>query len=164
MESDTDLTNKARRLHIPLLWIGTKDTLPPTPKYGGYIINLQDDEDSNGKEQHGTHWTALWVDKRGHCGYSDSFGFPPPAQVQLFLKHKTPYPYTKKQIQSVRSGWCGDYALYFLYYMSHDIHHGNIHEQMKGYESMFGEVNSNLTRLHAYLKSALKKEDEKITH
>jgi hypothetical protein len=161
MESDSTLEMKARRLHLPLRWIGSKDRMPKNALPGCYIINLQDDMDSNGNPQEGTHWTGLYIDEDGDAAYSDSFGFAPPAQTQLFLKKKVPYPYTTKQIQSEDTGWCGDYSLYFCYFMCSNKQYSNVKDKVKAYLRMYPNVKTNLQRMKSYMKYALQTEENK---
>ena len=33
----------------------------------------------------GVHWVAVYIDRRGHIEYFDSFGRPPPRQIKDFL-------------------------------------------------------------------------------
>lgn len=163
MDSDAQLKEKAKELHIPLVWIGTKDQMPKHHRPGGYVINLQDDENSEGEQQDGTHWTALWIDENHHVAYSDSFGFPPPSDTQVFLTDYSPFPYTRKQIQNRHSGHCGEYALYFLYYMHNDKHHHNMKEKVGGYTAMWDrDTTKNLRLLENYMAAARKKESEKL--
>lgn len=155
MDSDSQLEHLAHKLNVPLVWVGTKDQLPSKLQNGGYICNLQDDVNSDGTQQHGTHWTAFIVENNG-CAYMDSFGFPPCAQVQIFLREFLPFPYNAMQIQNTRSGHCGKYALYFLYFM---LKHrkGTIRARMHNFSSLWhSDVSKNLGLLEAYLSAAKK--------
>lgn len=114
MNTDTQLIEYAKRLHIPLRFIGNKDKLAGFPlQNGAYIVNLQDDVNSNGEDQSGTHWVAFWIEK-GKAVYFNSFGIAPPAEIQLYLYRFRPYMYNENQIQNTASGWCGIYVLSFL--------------------------------------------------
>jgi hypothetical protein len=156
MDSDSELKALARRLHIPLVWIGNKDNLPHRLEQGAYIANLQDDQDSDGNDLPGTHWTAFLVDNR-QTAYSDSFGFPPPAQVQQFLRPLRPYSYTSHQIQNTQSGHCGRYAIFFLYYMFSQPHTPMDH-RLDSYMSLWSsDPTKNLKLLDSYMAAALKK-------
>ena len=116
MMTNFDLERECRRLNLPLVGIFNKDTLPMIRRDGYYIINLQDDYHSNGQDLMGTHWTVFGVQKN-KAAYFDSFGFPPPIQVENFLKPYSPFPYSSRQIQSMQSGVCGKYVIYWIYYM-----------------------------------------------
>lgn len=156
MDSDAELKNIARRLHIPLVWIGNKDLLPDdNTEAGGYIVNLQDDMDADGNDLPGTHWTAFLIDS-GECAYSDSFGFPPPAQVQKFLQPYRPYSYTSTQIQNTQTGHCGKYCLFFLHYMlNSDI---PMEDRLNTYISLWSQdTKKNLHLLDSYMRAILNK-------
>lgn len=120
MLTNFNLMDMCRDHNIKLIGVFSKDILPPKKdlQEGGYVINLQDDEDEFGNSLNGTHWTSCYIEKNKAC-YFDSFGFVPPLQVEDFLSSFKPLPYNVKTIQSIRSGVCGWYCFYFLYYMSH---------------------------------------------
>ena len=166
MNTDSELRMKMSQLHLDLLWIGTKDTLPTKCTPGNYIVNLQDDVDSDGNPQGGTHWTAFTVeggfdnedsDSHHNSAYSDSFGFAPPSQVQIFLKDYRPLYYTRHQIQNQQGGHCGMYAVYFLYFMK--LHAGvSMKERIQEYQKIWSEdVTKNQRLLEAYMKHATQK-------
>lgn len=90
--------------------------LPSPETVGTYIINLQDSVDEKRRPLPGTHWTASYIEKGGAV-YFDSFGFPPPAQVCDFLRAYRPFAVNRFQLQNIRSGVCGYYCLYFLWFM-----------------------------------------------
>lgn len=153
MDTDSQLRHDAKKLGINLKWIGTKDNIPERLENGAYIVNLQDDTDSQGNDQSGTHWTAFIVEDGG-AAYSDSFGFPPPAQVQSFLTPLRPYPYVAQQIQNTQSGHCGKYALYFLYFMAKH-HKLPVRKRMASFTGLWSkDVEKNLRLLNAYLSAA----------
>lgn len=107
------LEEQAKRMGLPLNGIFNKDDLPSKRQEGGYIFNLQDSVDEKGNPLPGTHWTAAYIEGNKAC-YFDSFGFPPPEQVDNFIgKHA----WSGNQIQSIRSEVCGYYCLYFLWWM-----------------------------------------------
>ena len=54
--SASDIEDIAKKLHLPLQGVFSKDELPRNPVVGSYIINLQDADDGNG-----THWTFFRV-------------------------------------------------------------------------------------------------------
>lgn len=158
MDTDSELRALAERLHVPLVWIGNKDLLDADErKKGCFIVNLQDDMDSEGNDLPGTHWTAFLIDEGG-AAYSDSFGFPPPSQVQKFLRPLRPYPYTSAQIQNTQTGHCGRYAVFFLYYMNRNGHHKSMDKRVDDYMSLWSADSSkNLRLLDSYLAAALRK-------
>ncbi|KAF4522353.1 hypothetical protein B566_EDAN011073 [Ephemera danica] len=66
------------------------DTLPNVfEKPAIFIVNT----DKAGAP--GQHWVSIYISKKGHCEYFDSFGMPPyiPAHVDFINRHKVPKPY-----------------------------------------------------------------------
>ncbi len=121
------LERACHEFKIPLVTICYKDELSLVqPQYGSYIINLDDSTSST----HGTHWVGLYL-SLSEAMYFDSFGFPPPVEVIDFLRHSrySDYLYNCQQIQSLQSGYCGSYVVYFLYHMSHD--HGSLESRFE---------------------------------
>lgn len=99
---------EAQRLGIPLWFCFHKDTFPKPVRDGAYIINLAD------SDQEGTHWCALWKEGKAYC-YFDSFGFPPPLDVEKWLPK---YLYNATVIQNPEDGGCGSYSLEFTQWMN----------------------------------------------
>ena len=132
METNFDLINKSRKYNIPLVWIGAKDQLPKIPIQGCYVCNLDNIYDVNGnlKRESGTHWVSWYIEGK-HANYLDSFGFGPPVEVENFLKPYIPYLINNKEIQNINSGYCGDYCLYFLWYMSHNKRIKNVNKRFR---------------------------------
>ena len=110
----SDLKRMAAALNIPLTAILHKDQLNHIKPQAGqtFIINL---EDSNG-QQGGTHWVCFVLLNNDHPIYFDSYGAPPPCNIIDFCKKYTNKSllYSDKQIQSIRSGSCGQYCILFL--------------------------------------------------
>lgn len=69
-----------------------------------FIINI-----GNPLQMGGTHWIAIWKNY-----YMDSFGLPPPHIINA-SSPPGGWKWNRNQIQSIASGGCGQYALYFLY-------------------------------------------------
>jgi hypothetical protein len=118
MKTNFQLADDLQKLNVPLVGVFNKDRFPKVPRRnGGYVINMQDDVDSQGNDLSGTHWVALYTEG-SKAAYFDSFAFPPPRQVQDYLHSYQPYVINDKQIQSVKSGVCGSYVIFFLWFMS----------------------------------------------
>lgn len=144
--SNLDLIKKARDYRIPLVGVYSKDQLPPVVQPGCYIVNLQDALAGGG-----THWTGFIVEGSS-ASYFDSFGFPSPVEVEAFLQKFRPFPYSKKVIQNVESGWCGMYVLAFFHYM---LTHQEVAmaKRLDNFVSMFqDDVEKNLTLLKKYMR------------
>lgn len=111
--SSIELSKEASKLGINLRGIYFKNTLPRKIEQGSYIINL------DSYPGQGTHWLGLFVDSQG-ATYFDSFGVMPPDDVEQFIKKKYKgYRMNTSQIQDIQEGYCGQYVLLFLYYMTH---------------------------------------------
>lgn len=151
MNTNFDLLNIAKKLHIPLNDILNKDVLPISIKQGGYIFNLQDDKDEFGNDNFGSHWVSVYIEKN-KAAYFDSFGFPPPVQIHHFIKKFRPYAYNEKQIQNTRSGGCGWYVIYFLWFMTN---HKNIpfNKRFEKFINLWDDdPKKNLTLLQKFMK------------
>ena len=151
MQTNEDLINKARDLNIQLIGVFSKDNINTLPKNGSYIFNLQDNTDEYNNFLGGTHWTALYIENQ-KAFYMDSFGKPPPSDIQLFLKRFIPYRFNKKQIQNIRSGVCGYYCLYFLWFMT--THRKlPLNDRFSTFLSLWSnDVTKNQTLLEKYIK------------
>ena len=113
--TDEDLWKLGKRYNILLNNICFKDLLNESaPRHGAYIINLADSTD------HGTHWTALFLESPSQCAYFDSFGIACPLAVEEFARRWgcRKIIMSNVQIQSLNSGWCGEYSIDFLAFMS----------------------------------------------
>lgn len=152
MKTNFDLEEELHKLKVPLVGIYTKDKFPKVPRRNGaYIINLDDDYDSQGNNKSGTHWTGLYIEGK-KAGYFDSFSFPPPRQVQDFLKPFRPYLVNDKHIQSETSGVCGTYVIFFLWWMNR---HKELpfNDRMKIFVDLFSDNPSkNRNILHKHVK------------
>jgi hypothetical protein len=124
MLSDDQLFHLADAMGFKLEAICFKDELPNKLKFNvGYIINLQNSEDEEGKQNEGSHWTALQVNKYPsgliEPIYFDPYGQPPPESVKKFVEKCGKHlPYTDKDVQSLLAGVCGYYCAAFLYWIN----------------------------------------------
>jgi hypothetical protein len=63
----------------------------------------------------GEHWVACWAPSRLRVEYFDSFGDPPPPEIQqTLLVHFPAIERNKFRLQSVLSDACGPYCITFL--------------------------------------------------
>jgi hypothetical protein len=115
--TNKELMDKARQYNLPLMGVFSKDELTMAPQNGFYILNLQDEVNSAGGFNQGTHWVGIGIEDK-KAVYWDSYGIPPPIEVQRFLQPFIPYQYNNTTVQSLRSGWCGFYQLYFIAWMT----------------------------------------------
>jgi hypothetical protein len=147
----SELMAAAKRLDIPLKWVGAKDefelprssvcSCPSTLGRGqGYIINLQDSDDGPG-----THWVCVYVQSIGTAAYFDSFGADIPYSILDVLLGagipKRKIYSSKKIIQDIEDGYCGQYCLYFIKKMSvsgmHSGHSKDLQARVKLFERIW---------------------------
>ena len=135
--TNIDLLNASQKYNIPLNDVFSKDQIP-TLRQGGYIVNLESSHDSYGRKLGGSHWVGFWIDdlRPSKCVFFDPFGTAPPLEIQELLDEFVPYNYSSVQIQSVASGICGYYCLFFVFWMG----------------KMKGKIPNINTRLEKFLK------------
>ena len=103
--NNKDISNLMRHFKIPYHGCYIKDELPRRLSNGFYIINL------NGK----SHWTALLKNGPEYY-YFDSFGFPPPQEVERQINDCI---WNTKDIQSMASSSCGYYVVAWCRFILH---------------------------------------------
>lgn len=102
--SDTQLLNLAKAINLHIEGLYTRDLIPMKLNNGFYILNIG--TQSSG----GTHWTGLHKSREGFT-YFDSFGAPPPLEVEKAVKRK--YAFNNWVVQDIGSNACGYYVLAF---------------------------------------------------
>lgn len=140
LTTDMQLFKLADRHGIKLNGIGFKDqfeTMILRP--GGYIINMACSSND------GTHWVALWIDKK-NVTYFDSFGVYPPMEIRKALKKTFKRVLVSdKHIQNINSGWCGIYNLFFIWYMQNAS--GNNEQKLNSFHNIFSEIPEDNLRI-----------------
>ena len=133
--SDSDLYTLADKAGVKLNNVVSRDELTKMP-YDNYIINLAPSTSA------GTHWVALYLPSGSgrQAVYFDSFGMIPPLEVIKLIRNSghSAYLCNDKQIQDVRSGFCGEYCLAFLKYMNTP---GSSQQNLKQFLSKFRKLN-----------------------
>ena len=104
--TNIELEDIARALKLPLIGVFSKDQLPSKRCVGSYIINMQDSNDGSG-----THWVYCRIFDCCYAVYYDSFGVYMPKEIEDFLKPFKPIPFSKRQIQNMKSQNCGRYCI-----------------------------------------------------
>ena len=75
-----------------------------------YIFNL----DPSYKP--GSHWVAVYIDRKGRPEYFDSFGRPPPREIKDFLNTcAESWKYNHVPIQEFYSATCGQFVVFYIY-------------------------------------------------
>ena len=109
-EIETILKNN----HIRINGIFAKNMLPPSLQNscGWTIVNMQSSTDGNG-----THWIAFHNGGNKYPGsagnrislYFDSFGCPPPLEIENLLSKK--YVRNEEQLQDIEESSCGYFCI-----------------------------------------------------
>ena len=121
MLTNSQIEDLAQRMNIPLAFVGFKDQLKEERlQYNSsYIINLDDEFDSEGKRNEGSHWTCFQINKSNdkiQGIYFDSYGVKYPEIVKEFVGKDIPY--TTKNPQDAMGNACGFFCLAFLHYIN----------------------------------------------
>jgi len=145
MLTDGDLRQLASQMGVPLEYVGFKDELPRKIKSNkAYIINLENEENGEGQDNGGSHWTCFYVaqypNQKTEAIYFDPFGFPPPEVVKKRVKdtYGISLPYTKTDIQSLMSNACGWYCMAFLHFIiANPLRSKNLYDDVASFMGMF---------------------------
>lgn len=154
METNFQLEDKLNKYGLDKMIVTTKDRLHQyVSRPRSAIVNLQDDYDSNGTDLNGTHWTACYIEDNKECCYFDPIGVAPPSEVQLYLYHYRPYPYSAQQVQDASRGWCGSYCLMFLWFMANNKQITDMSERLEKFLKLFlpSDLGKNEVLLKKYL-------------
>ena len=99
-----------------------------------FILNL--DHSSN----RGTHWTCVFVEC-GACYYFDSFGFPPPIEVEKYLKGVAGERYYNSfEIQKGNQVICGHFCIYMLMKLNEGFDFYDVLDELYKYSLVSDEV------------------------
>jgi hypothetical protein len=120
-----DIDELCQRYTIKLNGIYCRDEIPLHLHNGWYILNM---DKATGE---GTHWCCWHVGD--HNMYFDSFGFPPPNQLEHKLETFT---YNAKKIQNLNSDSCGWFCLMCIKYCED---RGNSPRAFNQYLSLFSD-------------------------
>ena len=149
--TDTQIKDLAKRMNVPLVFIGFKDELATEKlKYNkSYIINMENEFDEDGERNTGSHYTCFQVNKYANDKveglYFDSFGMPPPKIVEEFVGMKLPY--ATKDIQSLMNSACGWYCLAFLHYINSDKGTGDLYTDAGDFTDIFDDLSKSCDHL-----------------
>ena len=151
--TNDQLYTLGKKMKFPIAHIIFKDELPENIEFNkGYIINLEDEFDEEGKRNDGSHWTALQINKYPNGLkegiYFDPYGAPPPQDVEKAAEKALDgkkIPYNSKDIQSLMNNACGWYVSAFLYFIN--SFYGwtkNLYEDVGGFLSCFDDLNKSV--------------------
>ena len=155
MLTDSQIEELCVRMNIPLATnkgIAFKDEIKAKDlEYNkSYFVNLEDEYDSEGRLNSGSHWTCFQIAKypSGEIApvYFDPFGIGPPEnikeEVMKFCKKKLPF--TTKDIQSMMANACGWYCCAYLHFINNFSHRTmDIYEDTELFLSYFDDLNKS---------------------
>ena len=157
MLTDTDIWSLADRMSIPLVFCDFKDKLKNKKlQYNKfYIINMEDEFDSDGTPNKGSHYTCFQVNKYPNGKiepiYMDSYGQPPPEIVNKFCDCCVPH--NEKDIQSLMNSACGWYCLAFGHYLnSYENRTKDLYTDANHFMSLFEDLEKTTDKI-AHLKN-----------
>jgi len=156
MLSDTDIWKLADKMAVPLVFCDFKDKLKDEMlQYNkSYIINMENEFDSDGTPNKGSHYTCFQINKYPNGIepiYFDSYGQPPPEAVTKFCK--CVMPHNDKDIQSLMNSACGWYCLAFLHYInSAECRSKDLYTDAQSFVGMFEDLEKTLEK-DAHLKN-----------
>jgi hypothetical protein len=151
--TDSQLRILAKKMKFPLAGVLFKDELPDKLEYNkGYIINLDDEFDEEGKRNDGSHWTCLQINeypngvKEGI--YFDPYGQPPPQDVEKAAEKALggkKVPYNDKDIQSLMNNACGYFVAAFLYFINTFYGRSkDLYTDVSGFLDCFDDLNKSI--------------------
>jgi len=137
MLSNVELFTMSEHYRLPLHDIYLRDQCPSKIKQGLYIYNL---DDSKQDIPYGTHWTCSIGDAK-ELIYFDSFGSPPPIEVDKFIKSKyKTYGWNNWIVQNIKSDFCGFFCIgLFLYVQLHRQKFHSLMECANEFMNLFGD-------------------------
>lgn len=115
MLSNFEIEDICRAMHLDCEGVYSKDKLPNYKTNGGYYVNLQDYADGMG-----THFTFFFLNKKGDAIYFDSFGMPPPLEVERFIGSSTKIMFSNRDIQDLHSKKCGWFCIALHYFLTYE--------------------------------------------
>lgn len=122
MLSNFEIEDICREMGLDCVGVYSKDRLPKYKTHGGYYVNLQNYEDGNG-----THFTFFFLSRPpgrpsggGDAIYFDSFGMPPPLEVEAFIRSSKDIMYNNRDIQDLQSKRCGWFCIALHYFLTYE--------------------------------------------
>lgn len=174
MLTNIQIEDLAKRMKIPLEFVGFKSELPKKIKTNkSYIINLDDEVDKGtGLRSGGSHWVAMQVmeypNGKKEAIYMDSYGSPAPEIVKKRIADNFDnmyLPYNTKDIQSLLNNACGFYCLAFLHFINaYPKRSKNLYWDTEAFLDLFDDLNKSIDfKKNEYiLKMFFQPEDPKL--
>lgn len=120
MLTNYEIEDLAKRMNVPLEYVGYKDLMPTKIKHNKtYILNMSDEED----EGNGSHWVGFQVNinkDKYLAMYFDSYGNAPPELLKKLVKDNFDVylNFSTKNIQSIVANVCGYYVLAWSHFIN----------------------------------------------
>jgi len=155
MLTNTQIRDLSKRMSIPLANIIFKNDLPRKFEFNkSYFINLDDEYNTDGTLNQGSHWTCLQVNKYPNdlveAIFFDPYGIGAPEEVKKVF-NKTigtigrQFPHNTKDVQSLMSNACGWYCLAFLHYINaFPKRTKNLYDDTDTFLSFFDDLNKQV--------------------
>lgn len=107
-------------VNLPNHTIGVypSDMIPETwEKPVAFVFN------TDNSKKPGSHWVAVYVDKKSRGHYFDSYGLKPyiPDHIARLRKNCKTFRYNDHHLQSISSDVCGHFCIMFLFFMASGI-------------------------------------------
>ncbi len=150
--TDAQLRDLSKRMNFPLADICFKDDLPDKLEFNkGYIINLEDEFDEDGRRNTGSHWTCFQLNKYPNGKiegiYFDPYGVGKPTDVKnaIFRTIGKNIPETKKDIQSLMNNACGWYCSAFLHFINSSQYRSkDLYTDVETFLDMFDDLDKSI--------------------
>jgi hypothetical protein len=114
--TNLEIEDICKSVGLPIIGVFSKDLLPKERRVGSYYINMQNHDEGNG-----SHWVFARIFDCGKAIYYDSFGIAMPIEVEEFLKPFKPVAYSTRQIQDIKSNFCGRFCILCDYFFSYQM-------------------------------------------
>ncbi len=150
--TDAQLRDLSKRMNFPLADVCFKDDLPDKLEFNkGYIINLEDEFDEDGKRNGGSHWTCFQINKYPNGKvegiYFDPYGVGKPQDVKnaIIRTIGKNIPETKKDIQSLMNNACGWYCCAFLHFINSSQYRSkDLYQDVETFLDMFDDLDKSI--------------------
>ncbi len=150
--TDAQLRDLSERMNFPLADVCFKDDLPDKLEFNkGYIINLEDEFDEDGRRNGGSHWTCFQINKYPNGKiegiYFDPYGVGKPQDVKnaIIRTIGKNIPETKKDIQSLMNNACGWYCCAFLHFINSSQYRSkDLYQDVETFLDMFDDLDKSV--------------------
>tara|TARA_R110000751_G_scaffold12138_3_gene41847 strand:- start:1916 stop:2560 length:645 start_codon:yes stop_codon:yes gene_type:complete len=168
--TNDQLETLSTRMSFPLADIVFKDELPDKLEMNkAYIINNEDALDSDGKQNTGSHWTCLQINKYPNGKiegiFFDPYGAGMSQDIEAAVKRTIgrSIPHTTKDVQSLLNNACGYFVAAFLHFINSSQYRSkDLFSDVSTFLDMFDDLNKSVDfKKNEYiLKQFFRSDDE----